>query len=227
MKQSRRFKPFAAGIIFALALSLGACSGDEPNVQPPASEAPSTEPSIEPSIEPSGEPSAPPADEPSGGLDTPGSDTGNGGEVPSEGAVTIGELVELAKKGKVPGCEYAAHTALFDEIEKAWGKPDTNETAGKGIYAAYEKKGITFGYNKGMIVFDIRAYADELHSITLKDIEAALGKADKETVNGSDDIYAYEINEQFQLKFVIPESTGKVDHISVFSESDTKNNMAG
>ncbi|MGO4376576.1 DUF4309 domain-containing protein, partial [Paenibacillus sp. MCAF20] len=53
------------------------------------------------------------------------------------------------------------------------------------------------------------------------------GKADEQTKNGSDDIYTYEVNEQYQLKFVVSEKTGKVDHISVFSPQDTKNNMAG
>ncbi|MCA0755293.1 YjgB family protein [Paenibacillus sp. N4] len=140
---------------------------------------------------------------------------------------TVGSLVELAKQGKVPGCSYAAHTALYDDIEKAWGKADRNESAGKGMYATYEDKGITFGYNKGMIVFDVRSYAEELHVITLEDIEAALGKADETTVNGSDDIYTYEVNGQFQLKFIIPEAGGGVGHISVFSPQDAKNNMAG
>jgi hypothetical protein len=127
----------------------------------------------------------------------------------------------------VPGTDYAAHLALFDEIEKSWGKPDVNETAGKGIYATYKEKGITFGYNKGMKVFDVRSYADELHAITLKQIEQALGKPDETAVSGEDDIYVYQVNEQYQLKFIIPQSGKGVDHISVFSPSDAKNNMAG
>lgn len=46
-------------------------------------------------------------------------------------------------------------------------------------------------------------------------------------VNGNDKIYIYKVNDQFELKFVIPSSTGKVDHISVFSPEDSINNMAG
>lgn len=197
--------------VLAAAIALGGCSGNDnkggtadPTAVPsesPASTPSPANPSQEPIPSPSGEASA---------------------EKPD-----IGELVQEAKEGKVPGCDYAAHIALYDEIEKAWGKPDQNETAGKGMYAVYEDRGITFGYNKGMIVFDVRSYASDLQTLGLDDIEAALGKADEQTANGGDDIYVYQVNDQYQLKFVIPQESGKVDHISVYSPEDAKNNMAG
>ncbi|MGM0880007.1 MAG: YjgB family protein [Bacillota bacterium] len=215
MNQTARFKQFTIGISFAIAISLSSCSNSDASMNqtpPPASASPSVQPSTEPSTEPSDTNDGNIKEEETGG---------------SEAAVTVDSLVELAKAGKVPNCEYAAHTALFDEIEKAWGKADSNNTSGKGIYAEYKDKGITFGYNKGMIVFDVRSYENNLQTLTLTDIEAALGKADETTVNGSDDIYTYQVNEQYQLKFIISEITGKVDHISVYSPEDTKNNMAG
>ncbi|WP_337099558.1 YjgB family protein [Paenibacillus sp. YIM B09110] len=228
MNPSKNFKKFAVGITFSVALALSACSnanngenGEQPD--PIVSEAPSEAEQTSPSqdVDPSAEPSETPngTGEQNGGSHTPSDD--------EEAAVTIGSLVQLAKKGKVPNCQYAAHTDLFDDIEKKWGKPDSNNAAGKGLYAEYKDKGITFGYNKGMVVFDVRSYASELRTIALKDIEKALGKADEQTKNGSDDIYAYEVNKQYQLKFVVSEKTGKVDHISVFSPQDAKNNMAG
>ncbi|MFF2480571.1 YjgB family protein [Paenibacillus sp. NPDC058071] len=158
-----------------------------------------------------------------------GNSAGNkdGGAKHAAQAVTVGELVELAKKGKVPGCEYAAHTALFDDIEQAWGKADTNESAGKGIYAEYRSHGVAFGYNKGMLVFDVRSFDKSLHTIGAADIKKALGKADSETVSGDDRIYMYRVNDQYELKFAVPKKTGKVDHISVYSPQDAKNLMAG
>ncbi|WP_231594124.1 DUF4309 domain-containing protein [Paenibacillus algorifonticola] len=53
---------------------------------------------------------------------------------------SIGQLVDLAKEGKILEVKYAAHIALFDEIEQDWGKADSTEAAGKGIYAAYTKR---------------------------------------------------------------------------------------
>ncbi|OBZ12418.1 MULTISPECIES: YjgB family protein [Bacillales] len=215
LNQTKRFKQFAVGISFAIALSLTACSNNETSADPtppPATEAPSEQPSPKPSQQPS---------------ETAGS--GNAGQ--EVGGTKVSELIssiyDSAKVGKVPGSSYAAHETLFDDIEAKWGKADSSDSAGKGIYATYKDKGFAFGYNKGMIVFDVRSYADELHAITLKDMEIALGSAEEKTVNGTDEIYTYQVNKQYQLKFIIPEATGKVDHISVYSPADTKNNMAG
>lgn len=221
MNSTSRFRQFAIGMSLTVALTLSACSNGDPNkdavqTSPVASEAPSVQPSEEATETPAAEPSK--------------DNNGNEEQAPSnepEAAVTVGSLVELAKVGKVPGCDYAAHTALYDEIEKKWGKADDKGNAGKGMYAVYNDKGITFGYNKGMIVFDVRAYSKELQTLTVSDIEKALGKADETTANGTDDIYTYQVNDQYQLKFVIAEETKKVDHISVYSPQDAKNNMAG
>ncbi|CAM4192869.1 hypothetical protein FHS16_000195 [Paenibacillus endophyticus] len=225
MNQTKRFKQFAIGISFAIALSLTACSSDANtnSTPPPATEMPSEQPNNNATPEPSAEPSLEPSKEPEQSGDNHGDSAESGSEV----GELIGSIYDLAKEGKVEGSDYAAHDALFDEIEKAWGKPDSNESAGKGIYATYKDKGVTFGYNKGMVVFDVRSYSPKLKQISLKDLEVALGTSEEKTVSGSDTIYTYEVNQQYQLKFAITKSSGKVDHISVYSEGDTKNNMAG
>jgi len=227
MNQTKRFKQFAIGISFAIALSLTACSNKDAGADPsppPATEIPSKQPETNTPASPGAEPSPSPSEQPSS---KPGS---NDGEQPSSGSEvgkTISSVFALAKEGKVPGSDYAAHVALYDDIEKQWGNPDTNESAGKGVYATYKDKGITFGYNKGMLVYDVRSYSKKLQSITLKDIEIALGSADEETVNGTDAIYTYKVNDQYELKFIVAKATGRVDHISVYSPQDAKNNMAG
>ncbi|GAB6437127.1 MULTISPECIES: YjgB family protein [Bacillus] len=139
----------------------------------------------------------------------------------------VKELFELAKEGKVPNVPFAAHTGDIEEIEKAWGKADKTEQAGNGMYATFTTKNVSFGFNKGSQVFDVRSYHAELKSITLQNIEKALGKAASVKVNGEDKIYVYKVNNQFELKFIIPKSTGKVNHISVFSPEDSINKMAG
>ncbi len=58
--------------------------------------------------------------------------------------------------------------------------------------------------------FDVRSYHAELKSITLQEIEKALGKPTSVKGNGEDKIYVYKVNNQFELKFIIPKSTGKV-----------------
>ncbi|MBE7096868.1 YjgB family protein [Bacillus cereus] len=139
----------------------------------------------------------------------------------------VKELFELAKEGKVPNVPFAAHTGDIEEIEKAWGKADKTEQAGNGMYATFTNENVSFGFNKGSQVFDVRSYHAELKSITLQEIEKALGKPASVKVNGEDKIYVYKVNNQFELKFIIPKSTGKVNHISVFSPEDSINKMAG
>ncbi len=95
------------------------------------------------------------------------------------------------------------------------------------MYATYTKRNVVIGFNKGSQIFDVRSNHPNLRSLTLQDIENALGKPTTVKTNGDDKIYIYKVNKQFELKFVIPNSTGKVDHISVFSPEDSMNNMSG
>ncbi|MFF2092034.1 YjgB family protein [Paenibacillus sp. NPDC058174] len=237
-KQARNYTRKLAifGGTAVLALALSACSGN--NSTGSAGNQPTNAPGDSATQPPVSQVTSPPANNSNNtnnggnGVHTgskptskPQSGQQNGGK--DESKLAVGKIFELAKEGKVPGCSYAAHTSLYDDIEKVWGKADHNDSAGKGMYAEYKKRGITFGYNKGMVVFDVRSYSKDLHSLTLKNIESALGKADETTVNGDDHIYTYNVNKQYQLKFVIPASTNKVDHISVYSPDDTKNLMAG
>ena len=110
---------------------------------------------------------------------------------------------------------------------KSVGKANKTEYAGNGMYATFTNKNIVFGFNKGSQVFDVRSYHAELKLITLQEIEKALGKPSSVKENGEDKIYVYKVNNQYELKFVIPKSTGKVDRISVFSPEDSINKMAG
>jgi hypothetical protein len=139
----------------------------------------------------------------------------------------IKDMFELAKVGKVAGIEFAGETSFFQDVEKTWGKSDSKDAAGSGIYATYTKKNAVIGFNKGDQIIDIRSNDPKLQTITLTQIEQALGKPTDTKVNGNDTIYIYKASDMFQLKFIIPKSSGKVDHISVFDTKHLVNNMAG
>jgi hypothetical protein len=220
-------KALLYAIALAGALAMTACAnnganGEEPS-QPPATatatERPSSEPSASPVPTATPEPSASEQpDKPSEGTQQQASD---------KKAEQLKKIRKLAREGRVPGLTYTVHSTLIDDVEKDWGEADRTDAAGKGIYATYEKHRAAIGYNKGSVVFDVRSYADDLKSLSLRDIEGTLGKADSVTENGEDEIYVYEVNDQYELKFVIPASKDRVDHISVFSPKDARNNMAG
>ncbi|OKP83976.1 hypothetical protein A3844_20575 [Paenibacillus helianthi] len=218
------FKATAGILILTGILGLSACSSsnnDAANATPEATaiSQPEASSSPAPSTEPSKVPSAASPNAAGGGSESASS--------PEDSSKLLEELLQLAQQGKVPGVEYAAHTGLIDEVEAAWGEPDTKESAGKGIYSTYSKKHVVFGFNKGSKIFDVRSSAADLQKLTLKQIEAVLGTPDHTTVNGSDKIYIYQAGKQYDLKFIIPDASSTVDHISVFSEQDSINNMAG
>ncbi|WP_379154844.1 YjgB family protein [Paenibacillus sp. sgz5001063] len=230
------FKSTAGILILAAMLGLSACSSSNNNAGNDSQEAAPTAEAAATLQPEASSPSAPPSTEPSEVPSAASPSAAGGGaaatsvpqtSVTQDSNKLLAELLQLAQQGKVPGVEYAAHTALIDEVEADWGEPDTKESAGKGIYATYSKKHVVFGFNKGSKIFDVRSSAADLQKLTLKQIEAVLGTPDRTTVNGSDKIYIYQAGKRYDLKFIIPEASGKVDHISVFSEQDSINNMAG
>lgn len=222
---SVQIKLVASSILFAGLIGIAGCSSSNDGA---SSEAPTTAPTgnaVIATTKPEASPSATPVETAPPATTTPVETNKDTASQNSE--EQLKELLELAQQGKVPGVKYAAHTGLIDEVEADWGKPDHQESAGKGIYATYSDEHVVIGFNKGSVIFDVRSSDSALQKLTLKQIEETLGKPNDIKVNGEDKIYIYQANDQFQLKFIIPDSTGKVGHISVFSERDSFNNMAG
>ncbi|OZQ65334.1 YjgB family protein [Paenibacillus odorifer] len=225
---SVQIKLIAGSILLAGMIGLAGCSSNNEAGNSESQATAPTETAVTATSEPEVSPSSTPAETAPAATSSPtetDKDSTNSNSQNSD--KQLKELLELAKKGKVPGVKYAAHTGLIDEVEADWGKPDQQESAGKGIYATYTDKHVVFGFNKGSLIFDVRSSDSALQKLTLKQIEATFGKPDATKVNGDDKIYTYQANDQYQLKFIIPSSTGTVDHISVFSEQDSFNNMAG
>ncbi|WP_079911818.1 YjgB family protein [Paenibacillus sp. 32352] len=214
-----------------LAAALTACSSTEKPAaasQEPSTQSPAPAPTPTPSPDPGS--TAPQTS----GQDVKGAASGStnvqsSGKPPQVNGTQayVLQIMEQAKKGKVPGFDYAAHKSLIDQVEEDWGKPDQKDTAGSGIYSTYGKHKAAFGFNKGSLIFDVRSYDSKLHELGFSQIKSALGQPDDTIANKTETIYVYQANDQFQLKFIIPSSTGKVDHISVFSPQDAKNLMAG
>jgi PBP1b-binding outer membrane lipoprotein LpoB len=188
-----------------------------PSSSPSPSATPATtsvaSPTASPTVSPSTVPTSSP--KPSSSTDT------------STVSKQMKDMLELAKSGKVSGIPFAGKTSLTDDVEKLWGKADKTESAGSGLYATYSKKNAVIGYNKGSQIIDIRSNDPKLQTLTLTQIEQALGKPTDIKLNGDDTIYIYQASQEFQLKFIIPKSSGKVDHISVFDVIHSINNMAG
>lgn len=143
----------------------------------------------------------------------------------------IDSILELAQVGKVKGSEFAAKSSLIDQVKAAWGQPDQENPAGDGIYATYSDRAVTFGYNKGNQIYDVRSYDKDLQLITLSQVKSKMGQATTDNIVQQEEILTYELNEQFQLKFIftLPEQEqgdAVLDHIAVISNQAATNLMA-
>ncbi|WP_261300590.1 YjgB family protein [Paenibacillus andongensis] len=217
-------------MLIASMLMFTACTSTEKPAASAAAPIASNTPSSV--VEPSSTPSSAPSSAPTTSSKPASTSSGNINVIPISSETTsvskqIKDMLELAKLGKVAGIEFAAETKFFEDVEKAWGNADHKEAVGSGIYATYTKKNAVIGFNKGDQIIDIRSSDPKLQSLTLNQIEQALGKPVDTKVNGDDMIYIYKASDEFQLKFIIPKSSGKVDHISVFDTKHSVNNMAG
>lgn len=126
------------------------------------------------------------------------------------------DIMDWAKKGTVKDCPFNAVDSTMEQVKSEWGEPDTVDTAGLGTYATYTKKNVVFGYNKAGEIFDVRSYASDLKEISDQMVVKAFGQPAEVKDNNNEKIYAYVVNQDLQLKVIIPNSSKIIDHISVF-----------
>ncbi|MDQ6597466.1 DUF4309 domain-containing protein [Bacillus salipaludis] len=129
--------------------------------------------------------------------------------------------MELAQEGKVATSNFAVHMNSINDVKKQWGPAANTDQIGGIYYANYPAKHTVFGYNAKNILVDIRSYDEQLHQLTYPQIVKTLGKPDYLRTNQDDQIYGYKITQQFELRFIVPKNTEKVDHISLLSPNDT------
>ncbi|MGI6554549.1 MAG: YjgB family protein [Bacillota bacterium] len=144
----------------------------------------------------------------------------------------IVQVMDLAKQGKVIGCDFIAGKTVFDDVEKEWGKADKTDyvAEAKGTYATYSSKGFVFGINKGSQVFEIREIGN-LENITFPQVKEVLGNPDKVLDYPGQDILGYTTGTEYKLEFVFPEPTADnpdpvLDHLNVLYPPGTVNMMA-
>lgn len=144
----------------------------------------------------------------------------------------IKEIVALAKQGKVKGADFVSGKTIIDDVHSSWGEPDRpwqptdqyaydsySPGAGRGSYA--------FGIGRGEVVYDIRYFGSSIDEstdfkkISFKEIENTLGKPSSIKKSGNDDVLTYKEG-NYELKFVGPHSTQRLDHISVYSPQAAK-----
>ncbi|WP_153722206.1 beta-N-acetylhexosaminidase [Sporosarcina cascadiensis] len=130
---------------------------------------------------------------------------------------TLAEVQELAGHGQIPDERWFAGITKFQEVNESLGDPDRKDRAGDGTYAVYEDHDAAIGMTENNRVFDLRSSAPELQKITRAETEKIVGVPAEIRHVDEQDILVYELNEEFQMKFVFLSSdeTATIDHLSV------------
>jgi len=145
----------------------------------------------------------------------------------------LASMKQLAEQGKVINSDYAAKTTVIDDVKKKWGEPDKTEwvPAAKGNYATYSKYAMVFGINKGLQIFEVRSFDQQLKSISLDKTKAVFGTPAYDVKVKGEEIIGYKAGTEYKIEFVFPEPTSSnsnpmMDHYLVLYPQGTVNSMA-
>lgn len=140
----------------------------------------------------------------------------------------INEVVFYAKQGKVFHSSFVAGSTKIDEVEILLGDPQSEENTIVGKYIYYPSQKLSLGID-GNLIFDVRSYDEKLNKVHLQDIKNILGEPEKTTYYKDETtnqvILYYTLNDNYLLKWVLPEPTTNVPnpeihHISVITKDN-------
>jgi peptidoglycan hydrolase-like protein with peptidoglycan-binding domain len=143
----------------------------------------------------------------------------------------IKSIYQSAIRGQLPGLPFVVGQSNIDQVQNAWGQPNSENFAGAGTYETFSAHHAAFGMNKGAQLFDLRSYAPTLRPITENAVEQVLGRPGAVHYYGGETILLYPAgpNNQLQWIFSTPtrdSTTPHLDHISVFNPQATVDLMA-
>lgn len=135
----------------------------------------------------------------------------------------IKQTLNFATKGRVQESNFKLLDSI-DEVHKSWGNPSKTDLYKEYYYDEYSNRNTVFGYSADGDIFDIRSYNKEFKTLTTTEIISSIGKPSYTRNVNDETIYGYKLKDGIELKFIVPDSTGKVDHISVYKqvENDKK-----
>jgi peptidoglycan-N-acetylglucosamine deacetylase len=136
----------------------------------------------------------------------------------------VTKIAQLASSGMIQGSDFKLGD-YKQSVSTGWGPADSYEVINDVTYVVYKKRNITFGFTNSKIS-DLRSYQTARLRLTVEQIEADLGKPVRTHRNSREQIMVYQPRDNVQLKFIIPAKSGFVDHISVVTKSNNKEDAA-
>ncbi|MBP2242734.1 peptidoglycan/xylan/chitin deacetylase (PgdA/CDA1 family) [Cytobacillus eiseniae] len=133
-------------------------------------------------------------------------------------SILLNEILELANIGMTLGSQINVLESKMEQVKAEWGEPDKLDQAGKGSYATYDGKRVAVGFNEAGEIFDVRSYANSLSELTPAFIKETIGQPDQVRNVNNEEIYVYELNQMIELKFIIPNNSKAVHHLSILNQ---------
>lgn len=146
----------------------------------------------------------------------------------SKKEILLKNIKNKALEGKVIDSNFKLEDLIGNVINKLGNPSSKNYVAdAKGEYFNFNSYNLSFGVNKGDVIFEIRSLNKTLNNLDLKDIENFFGKPNysvrtklKETIIG------YVLKDNIKILFVFDTQTSKLKHYSILDSNLTKNSMA-
>lgn len=140
---------------------------------------------------------------------------------------------QLAEQGKVINSDFAVKTTVFEDIKKRFGEPEKTDwvPAAKGTYVTYSDQALVFGFNKGMQIFEVRSFDQQLQKISLAKTKEVYGAPAYDVKAKGEEIIGYSAGQEFKIELVFSEPTNNtlnphLDHYLILYPQGTVNSMA-
>lgn len=137
-------------------------------------------------------------------------------------------VFHLAEEGKIPDEEIVVGETKLDDVYDQWGKTDKKTDVEGVTYLEYPNQSTTVGVENDIVV-DARSFQEDIKKIDLNTIEDYKDDPDDERYFKDDDenqiIFVYELPNDFQLKWVLPEPTDDNDNPNVHHMALTRDNV--
>lgn len=205
-----------AGLVLSLLMGCSSFNSPSPN---PSSKTDSTS-----EVSQSQSPQSPPTSQTSPSTSTQTTDTTQ---------ALLLNMRKLAEQGKVINSDFAVKSAIFEEVEKKWGEPDKTDwvPAAKGTYVTYSDQALVFGFNKGMQIFEVRSFDQQLQKVSLAKTKEVYGAPAYDVKANGEEIIGYTAGQEFKIELIFPEPTNNnpnplLDHYLVLYPQGTVNSMA-
>jgi|GEM_PF-575883 len=134
-------------------------------------------------------------------------------------------ILAAARSGRVVSSVYPIGTTVIEDVIQAWGDPASSvyDFKAKGTYDDFPSHAISYGFNKGMQIYEAVSYAEGLSAVTKDKALEIFGLPAFEALSQGREILGYQAGADYKLALYF---TAALDRYSVIYPAASVNMMA-